>query len=85
MTNDSREGPRRPEPKAEPPDPAPGGSTAVPSAGGSGIFSRVGRDPDPDHNPETNEIPMETTEPEDTDTEATKGGDEQPAESEPAG
>ena len=38
---------------------------------------------DPRHNPETNEVPEETTETEDTDTEATKGGDEHEAESEP--
>ena len=85
MSEESSEGPRRPEPKAEPPEPAPGGSTAVPTAGGAGIFTRIGRDPNPRHNPETDEIPVEATEPEDTETEATKGGDEQPAESEPAG
>ncbi|HWJ83609.1 MAG TPA: hypothetical protein VNS55_15325 [Nocardioides sp.] len=76
---------RRPKPKIEPPDPAPGGATAVPTAGGSGIFSRVGRDPNPDHNPETDEIPAAAKEPDDTDTEATKGGEEEPSESEPSG
>ncbi len=75
---------RRPEPKAEPPEPSPGGPNAVPGVGGDGPRSRVPRDLDPDRNPATDEVPIETTESEDTETEATKGGSEQPAESEPA-
>ena len=39
---------------------------------------------DPDQNPETeHELPAETTEPDETETEATKGGPETPSESEP--
>ena len=75
---------KRPEPKAEPPDPSPGGPHAVPGVGGDGPYTRVPRDLDPMHNPETNEVPEETTETEDTETEATKGGDEHEAESEPS-
>jgi|GEM_PF-6884656 len=75
---------RRPEPVAEPPAPPPGGPHAVPGVGGEGAYTSIPRDPDPNLNPETDEIPIETKEREDTDTEATKGGDEQPAESEPA-
>ncbi len=73
---------QRPEPVAEPPAPPPGGASAVPGVGGEGSYSRVPRDPNPRHNPETDEMPAETTEPEDTETEATKGGPETPAESE---
>ena len=63
-----------PTPTAEPPDPPPGGPHAVPGVGGDGPYTNVARDPDPARNPETDrELPAETTEPEDTDTEATKG------------
>ena len=82
--NDSTKPIKRPEPKAEPPDPSPGGPHAVPGVGGDGPYSRVPRDLDPMLNPETNEAPEETKESEDTETEATKGGDEKPAESEPS-
>ena len=82
--NDSQKKYRRPEPIAEPQEPPPGGPHAVPGVGGDGPYSRVSRDMDPRLNPETNEVPLETTQREDTETEATKGGDEQPAESEPA-
>ncbi|RHW23291.1 hypothetical protein D0Z08_30595 [Nocardioides immobilis] len=75
---------RRPEPKAEPPAPPPGGANAVPGVGGEGSYTNVPRDPDPDLNPETDELPVETKQPDDTDTEATKGGTEKEAESEPA-
>jgi hypothetical protein len=76
---------RRPEPTIEPREPPPGGPHAVPGVGGEGTYTRVPRDPDPANNPETDELPAETIEAEDTGTEATKGGDESPAESEPAG
>ncbi len=82
--NDSSNQTNRPEPTAEPPAPSPGGPHAVPGVGGDGATSRVPRDADPRLNPETNEVPEETTETEDTETEATKGGDEKPAEHEPA-
>ena len=75
---------KRPEPKAEPPEPSPGGPHAVPGVGGDGPTSRVPRDLNPIKNPETNEAPEETKESEDTETEATKGGDEHQAESEPS-
>ena len=85
MTEGSQER-HRPEPVAEPPPPPPGGPHAIPTVGGMGPYTRIGRDPDPRHNPETDdELPAETTEPEETDTEATKGGPESPSESEPAG
>lgn len=62
-----------PKPKVEPPDPPPGGPHAVPGVGGDGAYTAIGRDPDPSRNPETdNELPAETTQPEDTDTQATK-------------
>jgi hypothetical protein len=62
-----------PEAKIEPPDPPPGGPHAVPGVGGDGAYSAVGRDPDPSRNPSTDhELPAETTEPDDTATEATK-------------
>lgn len=68
-----------PEPKAEPPDPPPGGPHAVPGVGGDGAYSTLGRDPDPSRNPATdNELPAETTEPDDTDTEATQENEAQP-------
>ena len=84
---DENEKTHRPEPKAEPPEPAPGGPNAVPTVGGAGQTTTIGRDPDPEKNPETadDQLPDETTEPDDTDTEASKGGDEHPSESEPAG
>ena len=66
-----------PEARAEEPDPPPGGPHAVPGVGGDGAYTGIAHDPDPRKNPETdNELPEETTEPEDTDTEATKGEDE---------
>jgi hypothetical protein len=83
MSNNEKEI-RRPEPTAVPPEPSPGGPHAVPGVGGDGPYSRVPRDLDPGLNPETRRMPDETTEPEDTETEATKGGDEKEAESEPA-
>jgi len=82
--NDSSKEINRPEPTAEPQEPSPGGPNAVPGVGGDGPYSRVPRDMDPRLNPETNEVPEETAEGEDTETEATKGGDEKQAESEPA-
>jgi hypothetical protein len=84
MTEEQKEI-RRPEPKAEPPEPSPGGPHAVPGVGGDGVFSNIPHDPDPDLNPQTDELPIDTKESEDTDTEATKGGDEHEAESEPTG
>lgn len=81
--SESKQDIRRPQPIAEPPAPPPGGASSVPGVGGEGPYSRVPRDPDPRHNPATDVMPAETTEPEDTDTEATKGGPEMPAESEP--
>lgn len=75
----------RVKPTAEPPDPPPGGANSVPGVGGEGPYTRVPRDLDPDLNPATDDaLPDETTEGEDTETEATKGGDETEAESEPA-
>jgi hypothetical protein len=86
MTEDNEQS-RRVEPKAEPPEPAPGGPNAVPTVGGAGQTTTIGRDPDPAKNPETtdDQLPDETTEPDDTDTEATKVGEQQPSEDEPAG
>lgn len=76
---------RRPEPTAEPPAPPPGGPNAVPGVGGDGPYTRIPRDPDPALNPETDhQLPSETTEPEDTDTEATEGDLGSSADSEPA-
>jgi hypothetical protein len=73
-----------PEPKAEPPDPPPGGPHAVPGVGGDGPYTRIARDPDPSRNPRTDhDLPADTTEPEDTDTEATKGEAEIAPEKEP--
>lgn len=83
MSNSEKEI-RRPEPTAEPQEPSPGGPNAVPGVGGDGPYSRVPRDLDPKLNPETKAVPEETKEGEDTETEATKGGDEKEAESEPA-
>lgn len=78
--------PPRPEPTVGPPEPSPGGPDAVEGVGGDGVHSAEPRDPDPRDNPATDkELPAETTEPEDTDTEATKGNpdvapeDESPA------
>jgi hypothetical protein len=72
-----------PKPKIEPPDPPPGGPHSVPGVGGDGATSAVGRDPDPARNPSTDhELPAETTEPDDTATEATKDDE---AEVDPAG
>ena len=66
--------PPQPAPTVEPPAPPPGGPNAVPGVGGEGAYSTEGRDPNPAHNPATDdELPAETTEPDDTDTEATKG------------
>lgn len=78
--------PARPTPTAEPPEPSPGGPHAIPGVGGDGPYSRVSRDPDPRLNPATDDqLPEETTEGEDTDTEATRGGETGEAESEPSG
>ncbi|KAA1415985.1 hypothetical protein F0U44_20375 [Nocardioides humilatus] len=75
----------RPVPTAVPPEPSPGGPHAVPGVGGDGPYSRVPRDLDPNLNPATDDnLPEETTEGEDTETEATKGGEPTEAESEPA-
>ena len=82
MTEEKREI-RRPEPKAEPPEPSPGGPHAVPGVGGDGASRTSRTTSDPDLNPETDELPLDTKESEDTETEATKGGDEHEAESEP--
>ena len=69
--------PPPPKPRAEPPAPPPGGPHAVPGGGGDGAYSAEPRDPNPRLNPATDEeLPAETTEPEDTDTEATKGNTE---------
>ena len=59
------------------------GPTPYLASGGDGPYSRVPRDLDPMFNPETKAVPDETTETEDTETEATKGGGEHEAESEP--
>lgn len=76
----------RPEPKAEPREPPPGGPHAVPGVGGEGPYTRIPRDLDPDLNPATDDeqLPDETKEPDSTETEATKGGDEQESEGEPS-
>ncbi|GAA4810129.1 hypothetical protein ACFQ0K_14935 [Nocardioides caeni] len=63
----------QPEPTAVPQAPPPGGPNAVPGVGGDGAYSVESRDPVPQHNPATDELPEETTEPEDTDTAATRG------------
>ncbi|WP_435768305.1 hypothetical protein [Nocardioides sp. SYSU DS0651] len=78
--------PPPPEPTAEPQAPPPGGPHAVPGVGGEGAYSTAARDLDPDRNPATDhELPQEAKEPEDTDTEATKGGDGvDPADESPA-
>lgn len=84
--SESQEEVRRPVPTAEPQEPPPGGPHAVPGVGGEGPYTRVPHDLDPDLNPAVDDVlPEETTEPDSTETEATKGGDVQPSESEPAG
>jgi hypothetical protein len=77
----------RPTPTAEPQAPPPGGANAVPGVGGEGPYTRVPRDLDPNLNPATDDqqLPEETYQPDDTDTEATKDGEPSEAESEPAG
>lgn len=76
---------RRPEPTAEPQEPPPGGPHAVPGVGGNGPYSTVPHDLDPDLNPATDDaVPDEMKESDDTATEATKGGEKQESESEPA-
>ncbi|HWJ67037.1 MAG TPA: hypothetical protein VNT31_10195 [Nocardioides sp.] len=71
--------PPPPAPYAEPPAPPPGGPHAIPGVGGDGAYSTEARDPDPRHNPATDdELPPETLSAEDTDTEATKGNPEVP-------
>ena len=77
----------RPKPTAEPQAPPPGGANAVPGVGGEGPYTRVPRDLDPNLNPATDDqqLPDETYQPDDTDTEATKDGETTEAESEPAG
>ncbi|TWG96747.1 hypothetical protein L615_004100000040 [Nocardioides sp. J9] len=74
--------PPQPEPKVEPPEPAPGGPNSIEGVGGDGPRSTVGRDPNPMHNPATDEIPEAAVEEEDTDTAATRGDPEVPPESE---
>lgn len=78
---------KRPKPTAEPQEPSPGGPNAVPGVGGDGPYTRVPRDLDPNLNPATDDeqLPEETYEPDDTETEATKDGETTEAESEPAG
>lgn len=78
---------QRPKPTAEPQAPPPGGANAVPGVGGEGPYTRVPRDLDPNFNPATDDqqLPEETYEPDDTETEATKDGETTEAESEPAG
>lgn len=76
-----------PEPVVEPAAPPPGGPDAIVGVGGAaGNGPSLPADPDPEKNPETdNELPAETTEPDDTDTEATKGDDgTEPEEESPA-
>lgn len=66
--------PPPPKPTAEPPAPPPGGPHAIEGVGGDGAYTTQPRDPDPHHNPATDDrLPAETTEGEDTDTEATQG------------
>lgn len=66
--------PPLPEPKTEPQAPPPGGPNAVPGVGGDGAYSTEPRDPNPNHNPATDEeLPEEAKQGEDTDTEATRG------------
>ena len=89
--SDSDPGPR-PDPQIEPGEPDPGGPDAVPTSDGvdgeSAEPDPLRRDLDPDLNPSTGDIPMETKEGEDTDTEATKsedaGEDVPPEEESPA-
>ena len=78
--------PPPPAPKAEPPAPPPGGPNRLEGVGGDGAYTTEARDPDPRENPATDdELPAETTSPEDTDTEATKGNPEvAPTEESPA-
>lgn len=83
--SESQEVQRSPVPTAEPQEPPPGGANAVPGVGGEGPYTRVPHDLDPDLNPAVDgALPEETKEADATETEATKGGDEQPSESEPA-
>lgn len=68
--------PPQPEPTAETPAPSPGGPDAIEGVGGDGATSREPRDPDPRLNPATDDLPADTLELEETDTEATKGNPE---------
>jgi len=75
--------PPAPTPVAESPAPPPGGPHRIEGVGGDGAYSREARDPDPAANPATDdELPAETTTPEDTDTEATRGAPDVPPERE---
>lgn len=59
-----------PDPEIEPREPNPGGADAVEQ-----ITPDVVPDPDPLHNPATDQAPQTTRETEDTSTEATRGED----------
>lgn len=74
--------PPPPVPTAEPQAPPPGGPNGLEGVGGDGAYTREARDPDPERNPQTDDLPEETVAPEDTDTEATKGNPEVPPEAE---
>lgn len=74
--------PPRPEPTAEPQAPPPGGPNALEGVGGDGAYSTEARDPDPRENPATDDLPADTLELEETDTEATKGNPDVPPEAE---
>ena len=86
--SDSDPGPR-PDPQIEPGEPDPGGVDAVTDSDGvdgeSAEPNPLLRDLDPDDNPSTGDIPMETKQGEDTDTEGTRSedaGEEAPPEEE---
>lgn len=77
--------PPAPEPTAEPQAPPPGGPNGLEGVGGDGAYTTDARDPDPHKNPATEELPADTLELEDTDTEATKGNpDVKPEDESPA-
>ncbi|TNM46128.1 hypothetical protein FHP29_04190 [Nocardioides albidus] len=84
MSNEEGSGlPPAPTPVAESPAPPPGGPHRIEGVGGDGAYTTEGRDPQPSENPATDdELPAETTTPEDTDTEATKGNPEVPPDQE---
>lgn len=75
-----------PKPVAEPQAPPPGGPNALEGVGGDGAYTTEPHDPDPKDNPATEgELPTETLEGEDTETEATQGKpDVAPTEESPA-